>query len=102
MIPVSPDDSIRTRDGTIGKSQPDAAVALIQSDQFVAQLAVFVRNDAGQRGVQVATMGQQIWRAKFLFGALTDNHVEFDFACARGPVEPANAVEGLFAQACSQ
>src|SRR5260370_2895305 len=70
----------------------------MQSDQFVAQLDVFVRNDAGQRGVQVSTMGEQIWRAKFLFGALTENHVEFDFACSRVPVVPGTRVEGLFAQ----
>jgi hypothetical protein len=43
-------------------------------------------------------MGEQIWRAKFLFGALTENHVEFDFACSRVPVVPGTRVEGLFAQ----
>jgi hypothetical protein len=43
-------------------------------------------------------MGQQIWRAKFLFGALAENHVEFDFACSRVPVVPGTRVEGLFAQ----
>src|SRR5712672_1230209 len=98
MNAVCSNDRIRNRDGTIGKSQPDAAVALIQSDQFVAQLDAFVRNDAGQRGVQVSTMGEQIWRAKFPFGALTENHVEFDFARSPVPVVPGARVEGLFAQ----
>src|SRR5467141_3856477 len=98
MNTVCSNDRIRNRDCTIGKSQPDAAVALIQSDQSVTELDVFVRNDAGQRGVQVSTMGEQIWRAKFLFGALTENHVEFDFACSPVPVVPGARVEGLFAQ----
>ncbi len=98
MNAVSPDDSIRNRDGTIGKSQPDAAVDLLQSDQPVTELDLFVRNCAGQRGMQVSTMGEQIWRAKLAFGALTENHVEFDFARSPVPVVPGARVEGLFAQ----
>jgi hypothetical protein len=98
MNAVRCNDRIRNRGCTIGKGQPDAAVALIQSDQPVAQLDAFVRNYAGQRGVQVSAMGEQIGRAKFLFGALAENHVEFDFACSPVPVVPGARVEGLFAQ----
>src|SRR5260370_522128 len=98
MNAVCSNDRIRNRDCTIGKSQPDAAVALIQSDQSVAQLDAFVRNDAGQRGVQVSTMGDQICPAKFLFGALTKNHVEFAFACSRVLFVPGAGEEGLVPQ----
>src|SRR5436190_8766286 len=88
MNAVRSDDRIRNRDCAIGKSQSHAAVDLLQSDQPVAQLDAFVRNYAGQGGVQVSTMGKQIGRAKFLFGALTENHVEFDFAGSPVPVVP--------------
>src|SRR5260370_31359210 len=98
MNAVCSNDRICNSEFAIGKSKPHAAVALIQSDQPVAQLDGFVGNYAGQRGVQVATMGEQIWRAKFLFGALTENLVEFDFACSPVPVVPGARVEGLFAQ----
>jgi hypothetical protein len=43
-------------------------------------------------------MGEQIWRAKLTFGALTKNHVEFDFAGSPVPVVPGARVEGLTAQ----
>ena len=98
MNAVRSNDRIRNRDCTIGKRQSHAAVALLQSDQPVAQLDAFVRNYAGQGGVQVPTMGKQIGRAKFLFGALAENHIEFDFACSPVPVVPGAWVEGLFAQ----
>src|SRR5260370_19673160 len=101
MNTVCSNDRIRNRDCTIGKSQPDAAVALIQSAQFAAQLDVFVRNDARQRGVQVSTMGQQIWRAKCLFSPLTENQSDFAFACSRVPVVPRTRREGLFTQSPS-
>src|SRR6266446_1493709 len=98
MNAVRSNDRIRNRDCTVGKSQSDAAVDLIQSDQSVAQLDEFVRNGAGQLGVQVSTMSEQIRRTKFLFGGLTENHVEFDFARSPVPVVPGARVEGLFAQ----
>jgi hypothetical protein len=43
-------------------------------------------------------MSQQIRRAKFLFGYLAENHVEFDFAGAPIPVVPGARVKGLLAQ----
>src|SRR3981081_3581403 len=98
MNAVRSNDRICNRGCTIGKSQSDAIVDLIQSDQPVAQLDVFVRNGAGQGGVQVSTMSQQIGCAKLTFGALTENHVEFDFACSPVPVVPGARVEGLSAQ----
>src|SRR5258708_31473721 len=98
MNAVCSNDRIRNRDGAIGKSQPDAAVDLLQSDQSVTELDVFVRNCVGQRGVQVSTMSQQIRAAKLAFGALTENHVGFVFARSPVPVVPAARVEGLFAQ----
>src|SRR5258708_29463843 len=98
MNAVRSDDRICDRDCTVGKSQSHAVVGLIQSDQSVAQLDVFGRKYAGQGGVQVPTMSQQIGRAKLAFGALTENHVEFDFACSPVPVVPGARVEGLFAQ----
>ena len=58
MNAIRANDRICDRDGTIGKSQPDAIVGLVQSDQPVVQLDVFAGNRAGQGGVQVSTMSQ--------------------------------------------
>jgi len=43
-------------------------------------------------------MSPQIGRAKLLFGALTENHVEFDSARSPVPVVPGAGIEGLCAQ----
>src|SRR6266496_644524 len=98
MNAVRANDRIRNCACTIGESQPDAIVGLVQSDQPAVQLDVFGRNCAGQGGVQVSTMSQQIGRAKLPLGGLTENHVEFDFACSPVPVVPGAWVEGLSAQ----
>src|ERR1700719_3160018 len=98
MNAVRSNDRVRNRDRAIGKRQSDAIAGLIQSDQSVAQLDVFGRYCAGQGGVQVSAMSQQIGRAELAFGALAKNHVEFDFAGSPVPVVPRARVEGLFAQ----
>ncbi len=98
MNAVGADDGIRDRRCAIGKSEANAVPGLIQTDELVAQLDALVGNGARQRGVQIATMRQQIRRAEFLFGGFAENHVEFDFAGSPIPVVPGARVKRLLAQ----
>jgi hypothetical protein len=93
MHAVRADDRIGVSRCAIGKAQANAFADLIKSDQFMTEPDAFGRHGAGERGVQVAAMGQQIGRAEFLLGAFTENHVELDFPGLPVPVVPGSGIK---------
>ena len=102
MNAVGADHGIGRGGCTIGERQPDALAGLVQPDQFVVELDAIVRHRARQRRMQITAMRQQIGRAKFLFGALAENHVELDFAGAPVAVVPGARIERLAAKSLFQ
>src|SRR3979411_3107431 len=98
MNAVRADDRIHDCGRAIGKRYSDAIACLVQTYQFGAQLGAFAGNRTGESRVQVATVSQQIRRAELLFGALAENHVEFDFAGSPIPVVPGARVERSWPQ----
>lgn len=98
MNAVRTNNGIRDRLFTAGKAEANAPLSLIQSNQLVAELYAVAGNSAGQSGMQIAPMSQQIGGAKFPFRYLAENHVEFDFAGSPIPIVPGAWIEGLLAQ----
>src|SRR6516165_410950 len=98
MHAVRTDDRVGDSRCTVGEAQAYARADLIQSDQFMTEPDAFVRYGAGERGMQVAAMGEQIGRSELALGAFTENHVELDFACAPVPVVPGTGIKRLGAQ----
>jgi hypothetical protein len=56
------------------------------------------RHRTGQRGMEIATMGQQIGRAVFVLGRRPEQHVEQDLAGLPVAVVPRARIEGVGAQ----
>ena len=98
MNAVGADHGVGGHACTVGECQPDTFAGIIQPDKFVAELDALIWNGAGERRMKIAAMRQKIGRAKFLFGALAENHVELDFAGAPVAVVPGARVERLRAQ----
>ncbi len=87
----------------VREREADAAVGLLfEADQLVIEMHGLRGNGAGERGVQVAAMAQQIGRAVFRLGAFAEDHVEADLAGVVFPVVPGARIERMRAHRCFQ
>ena len=93
MHAVRADNCIAECGCAIGKVQAHAIADLIQSDELMTELDAFGRHGAGERGVQIAAMGEQIGRAELALGAFTEDHVELDVAGSPVPVVPGTGIK---------
>ena len=93
--PISRSASARV---SVGEAQSNAACRLLDAGQTMVEPQAVRRDDACQRFVKVAAMGQQIRRAVLRLGRGAEHHVEQDLAGLPVPVVPRARIEGLGAQ----
>jgi len=91
---VSANDGIGVGPHAISEIKPDTAVsALFERDELMIEPQHAIRHDAGQGGVEIAAVRQQVRCAITLLGGFAEDHVEANLASIEVPVIPGAGIE---------